>query len=163
MGRQEVDLIVAHAAELVTAAGKNTRPASGSQQGDIEVIPDGAVAVRKGTIVQIGKSSEVSSQYRPKHIIDATRRIVLPGLVDPHTHLVFAGFRDTEFEMKLAGKPYMEILAAGGGILKTVAETKKTGKHQLFKTCQERARHYYCTALPRWKSRAGTVSTLVRK
>lgn len=140
MGRQEVDLIVAHAAELVTAAGKNIRPASGSQQGDITVIPDGAVAVRKGAIVHIGKSSEISSQYRSKHIIDATGRTVLPGLVDPHTHLVFAGFRDREFEMKLAGKSYMEILAAGGGILNTVSETRRTGKHQLFETCQERAR-----------------------
>ena len=131
---------MAHAAELVTAAGKNTRPASGFEQGDITVIPDGAVAVRKETIVQIGKSSEISSRYSSKHVIDATGRTVLPGLVDPHTHLVFAGFRDKEFEMKLAGKSYMDILAAGGGILNTVSETRKTGKHRLFETCQARAR-----------------------
>jgi len=131
---------VAHAAELVTTAGKSTRPASGCKQGDILVIPDGAVAIERGTIVQIGRSGEILSRYRSKHVIEAARKTALPGLVDPHTHLVFAGSRDREFEMKLAGKSYMEILAAGGGILNTVAETRKTGKHQLFETCQERAR-----------------------
>lgn len=140
MGRLEVDLIVAHAAELVTAAGKNARPASGLQQSDIAVIPDGAVAVQRGKVVQIGRSSHIGSEYRPKRVIDATGHTVLPGLIDPHTHLVFAGSRDREFEMKLAGKSYMEILAAGAGILDTVAETRKTGKHRLFETCQERAR-----------------------
>jgi imidazolonepropionase len=63
----------------------------------------------------------------------------LPGLVDPHTHLVFAGSREKEFEMKLAGKTYMEILAAGGGILSTVAETRKIGKRRLTEICHERA------------------------
>lgn len=140
MGRLEVDLIVAHAAELVTAAGKNARPASGLQQSDIAVIPDGAVAVQRGKVVQIGRSSDIVSEYRPKRVIDATGHTVLPGLIDPHTHLVFAGSRDREFEMKLAGKSYMEILAAGAGILDTVAETRKTGKHRLFETSQERAR-----------------------
>jgi len=140
LGRQEVDLIVAHAAELVTAAGKNARPASGTQQGDIVVVQDGAVAVQRGRTLQIGRSSEILSKYRSKHVIDATGRTVLPGLVDPHTHLVFAGSRDREFEMRLAGKTYMEILAAGGGILSTVAETRKTGRRRLTQICSDRAR-----------------------
>ena len=139
MGRREVDLIVTHAAELVTPAGKNARPASGLQQSDVAVIPDGAVAVQRGEVVEIGRSSEIGSEYRSKRVIDATGHTVLPGLIDPHTHLVFAGSRDREFEMKLAGKSYMEILAAGGGILNTVTETRKTGKHRLFETCQQRA------------------------
>lgn len=128
-----------HAAELVTPAGKNVRPASGLQQSDVAVIPDGAVAVQRGEVVEIGRSSEIGSEYRSKRVIDATGHTVLPGLIDPHTHLVFAGSRDREFEMKLAGKSYMEILAAGGGILNTVTETRKTGKHRLFETCQQRA------------------------
>ena len=73
-------------------------------------------------------------------MIDASDKTVLPGLVDPHTHLIFAGFRDKEFEMKLSGKTYMEILAAGGGILNTVKETRKAGKHRLFQLCRDRAR-----------------------
>ena len=55
-------------------------------------------------------------------------------------HIIFAGFRDIEFEMKLRGKSYMEILAAGGGILSTVKETRRIGKHQLFEICLKRAR-----------------------
>jgi len=138
--RQEVNLIVAHAAEIVTTTGRSLHPASGLHQGDIAVIQDGAIAVRRGRIVQIGKTREILSAYRSKHVIDASGKTALPGLVDPHTHLIFAGFRDKEFEMKLSGKTYMEILAAGGGILSTVRETRRTGKHRLFEICRERAR-----------------------
>jgi len=138
--RQEVDLIVAHAAEIVTTTGRSLHPASGPQQSSITVIQDGAIAVRRGRIVQIGKTREILSAYRSKHVIDASGKTALPGLVDPHTHLIFAGFRDKEFEMKLSGKTYMEILAAGGGILSTVRETRRTGKHRLFEICRERAR-----------------------
>lgn len=140
MRRQEVDLIVAHAAEIVTTTGRSLHPASGPQQSSITVIQDGAIAVRRGRIVQIGKTREILSAYRSKHAIDASGKTALPGLVDPHTHLIFAGFRDKEFEMKLSGKTYMEILAAGGGILSTVRETRRTGKHRLFEICRERAR-----------------------
>lgn len=137
--RREVDLIVTHAAELVTATGRSTRPASGRGQNDISVIPDGAIAIQQGMIVHVGRSSEVVSQYRSRRVIDATGKVALPGLVDPHTHVVFAGSREKEFEMKLAGKTYMEILAAGGGILSTVAETRKIGKRRLTEICHERA------------------------
>lgn len=124
----------------MTTAGRSIRPASGSQQADILAIPDGAIAIDKGVIVQIGTSDQILSQHRSERLIDATRRTALPGLIDPHTHLVFAGYRDREFEMKLAGKTYMEILAAGRGILSTVAETRKTGKQRLTDICRERAR-----------------------
>jgi imidazolonepropionase len=124
----------------VTTAGRSIRPASGSQQADILAIPDGAIAIDKGVIVQIGTSDQILSQHRSERLIEATRRTALPGLIDPHTHLVFAGYRDREFEMKLAGKTYMEILAAGRGILSTVAETRKTGKQRLTDICRERAR-----------------------
>ena len=140
MHRQEVDLIVAHAAEIATPTGRDLHPAFGPQQCNITVIHDGAIAIRNGRIVQIGKTREILSAYRSKHEIDASDKTVLPGLVDPHTHLIFAGFRDKEFEMKLSGKTYMEILATGGGILSTVKETRKTGKRQLLEICLKRAR-----------------------
>jgi len=138
--RQEVDLIVAHAAEIATPTGRDLHPAFGPQQCNITVIHDGAIAIRNGIIVKIGKTREILSAYRSKHVIDASDKTMLPGLVDPHTHIIFAGFRDIEFEMKLRGKSYMEILAAGGGILSTVKERRKTGKHQLFEICLKRAR-----------------------
>ncbi len=138
--RQEVDLIAAHAAEIATPTGRNLHPAFGPQQCNITVIHDGAIAIRNGRIVKVGKTREILSAYRSKHVIDASDKTVLPGLVDPHTRLIFAGFRDMEFEMKLSGKSYMEILVAGGGILSTVKETRKTGKHQLFDISLKRAR-----------------------
>ena len=139
MGRRQVDLIVDHAAELVTTQGKSDHPVSGHHQSEISVISDAAVAVQRATVVQIGRSDQILAQYRSKHVINATGRTVLPGLVDPHTHLVFAGSRERELEMKLEGKSYMEILAAGGGILSTVAQTRKTGKPRLLEICRERA------------------------
>lgn len=103
-------------------------------------IPDGAVAIQRGKIIDTGKSRQILSQYRSGRIIDATGHTILPGLVDPHTHLVFAGCRDREFEMRVAGRSYMEILAAGGGILSTVAEIRRTGKQHLTEICRDRAR-----------------------
>jgi len=138
--RRQVDLIVAHAAELATATGRNDRPASGPQQTNIMTVSDGAIAVQSGKIVEVGKSRQILSRYRSRHVIDATGQTVLPGLVDPHTHLVFAGSREKEFEMRVAGRNYMEILAAGGGILSTVSETRKMGRQRLTEICRERAR-----------------------
>jgi len=102
-------------------------------------VSDGAIAVQRGKIVEVGKSRQILSRYRSRHVIDAVGQTILPGLVDPHTHLVFAGSRDREFEMRVAGRNYMEILAAGGGILSTVSETRKTGRQRLTEICRERA------------------------
>jgi len=88
-------------------------------------------------------------------VIDASDKTVLPGLVDPHTHLIFAGFRDMEFEMRLSGKSYMEILAAGGGILSTVKETRMTGKHQLSISVSREHDHCFCMGPPQWKTISG--------
>ena len=124
----------------MTTEGKSAHPPSGPQQGEITSIRDGAVAIRNRKVVRIGTSREILSQHHSKHLIDAEGKTVLPGLVDPHTHLVFAGSRDTEFDMRLHGKTYMEILSAGGGILNTVAETRKMTKRRLLDICRERAR-----------------------
>lgn len=139
MRRRQVDLIVAHAAELATATGSNDRLASGPQQTNIMTVPDGSIAVQSGKIVEVGKSRQILSRYRSRHVIDATGQTILPGLVDPHTHLVFAGSREKEVEMRVAGRNYMEILAAGGGILSTVSEIRKTGRQRLTEICRERA------------------------
>ncbi len=124
------DILLHSAAQVVTCAGSpieqraaGAAPRRGAALGDAGVIVDGAVAVSDGHIVAVGPSAELRSAFPAHESIDATGRVICPGFVDCHTHLVFAGDRAAEWEMKLRGVPYLEILAAGGGILSTVRAT----------------------------------------
>jgi imidazolonepropionase len=127
-------LLVEHAAQLVTVAGSPDRPRTGRAMQEVGVIPDGAVAVADGQIVAVGSTHEVRALAQPSATtrrIDAGGRVVLPGFVDPHTHLVFAGSRADEFEARLRGATYQQIAAAGGGILNTVAATRAASEAAL--------------------------------
>lgn len=118
---------VLHAAELVTMAGASAAPKVGPALADPGSIPDGAVRIAGGRITAAGPTARLLAEYPPgpdDWVLDAAGKTVLPGLVDPHTHLVFAGSREHEFVRRLEGKPYLEILAEGGGILRTVAQTR---------------------------------------
>jgi imidazolonepropionase len=129
--RETADLLIANANELVTLRGGSKRPLVGKQTEELGIVKDGAVAVRDGRILAVGKTSDISKRFRAEEIIDAARRLVVPGFVDPHTHLVFAGSREDEFEMRLKGVSYMEILRKGGGILKTVNATRQANEREL--------------------------------
>ena len=111
---KRVDLLVKGIGELVT--GKGNLPSGGAALGVVERLSDAAVAVHEGLIVDVGKADELCSAYEAAEVIDARGGVVLPGFVDAHTHPVFAGTREGEFEQRLAGKSYVEIAAAGGGI-----------------------------------------------
>jgi len=138
MGKEKVDLIVEGANELVTLQGGSAKPLKGEAMQNLGIIRDGAVAVKDGRMVAIGKTSEVKKRYTAEIIVDAKGKLVTPGLVDSHTHLVFAGSREDEFEIKLKGASYLEILQKGGGILRTVAETRKASLEELVKLGKER-------------------------
>ena len=88
------------------------------------MLEDGAVLVRDETILAVGPTQDLLKAYPDEPRLDACGCAVLPGFVDPHTHVIWAGDRAAEFEMKMAGAKYMEILAAGGGILSTVRQTR---------------------------------------
>lgn len=131
---EQADLLVYHAAQLATVAGSSRRPRRGPELGDIGIIEDGAIASRGGTIIAVGTTPEVMAQVSvgpETRVLDAAGRLVLPGLVDPHTHLVFAGSREYELEMKIRGVGYLEILAQGGGILDTVRATRAASRQEL--------------------------------
>ncbi|MBS7607617.1 imidazolonepropionase [Candidatus Bathyarchaeota archaeon] len=98
---------------------------------ELSVIRGGCVAVKDGRIIAVGKTADVKKIVRAETIINASGKTVMPGFVDPHTHLVFAGSREEEFQMRVEGASYMEILKAGGGILKTVRETRKASSDEL--------------------------------
>ncbi|MDG5820987.1 imidazolonepropionase [Natronococcus sp. A-GB7] len=101
----------------------------------LEILEDAAFAAVDGEIVAVGSSEDVTREYPPENAetaIDADGRAVVPGFVDPHTHAVFAGDRSDEFEAKLRGKEYQEILAEGGGILRTVRAVREASDEELF-------------------------------
>lgn len=128
------DLLIHSSSELVTVAGGTQRPKRGPELADIGVIENGAVAVAGGRIVAVGGTDEVRRRAavgRDTVVIDASGKTVLPGFVDPHTHVVHAGSREFELGMRLAGRSYMDILAAGGGILHTVKATRAASLDEL--------------------------------
>lgn len=92
--------------------------------GELGIIHDGAVMIEGGQIVDVDTSEILLEKYPGAQKIDASDRVVIPGFVDPHTHLLWAADRAAEFEMRLEGKTYLEILEAGGGILSTVEATR---------------------------------------
>ena len=130
----QADLIIEGAAELLTLTGVGTRPRLGEEMRDLGVLRRGALAARRGKIVWIGPTADLLTAVHPLAFcktIDARGKTVMPGLVDPHTHLVFAGSRENEFAMRIQGRTYQEIAAAGGGINATVAATRAASKADL--------------------------------
>lgn len=134
MGKIKADLLLLNAGQLVTEAGFSGRPKRGAELADTGLVENGALAARDGVIAAVGPSAQVLEQVElddDARVIDAGGRVVLPGLVDSHTHVVFAGSREHELEMKIAGMSYLEILARGGGILDTVRATRAAGREEL--------------------------------
>lgn len=133
----EADLLVVHAAQLLTLSGDDERPRTGSALADLGLVIDGAVACAEGVIVAAGPTNQVMDEVSLGQRcleIDATDKVVLPGFVDPHTHLVYAGSRADEFELRLAGASYQGIFAKGGGITSTMRATREATEEQLLAT-----------------------------
>jgi len=135
--KEKVDLLIENASELVTLRGGTQRPLLGEKMRDLGIIKGGSIAVRNGRIVSVAKTREIKGKFESEETIDASGKLVMPSFVDPHTHLVFAGSREDEFEMRIQGSTYMEILEKGGGILKTVNETRRASKEELLKNCRK--------------------------
>jgi imidazolonepropionase len=127
---RSADLIIHRAGQLVTCASGG-KPKRGAAMLDVGIIQDGAVAVKDGKIAAVGKNAEIVSEFGAAKSIDADGRVVCPGFVDPHTHIVYAGDRLNEFELKIKGAEYLDILAAGGGIISTVRKTREASIEQL--------------------------------
>ena len=128
-------MLIHSASQLLTLAGG---PQRGSDLGRLGLIPDGALLIRDGFIAAVGSSQELRLAYPNEETLDARERVVMPGFVDPHTHAIWAGDRAAEFEMRLEGKSYLEILAAGGGILSTVRATRQASLQTLVEETRRR-------------------------
>ena len=129
-------MLIHSASQLITLT---SQPQRGDQLGELNIIPDGAVLIDGEIIAEIGKSEVLLKRYSNEQKIDAAGRVVIPGFVDSHTHLVWAGDRAAEFEMRLEGRSYMEIMAAGGGVQSTVNATRAASADELLAQTSEHA------------------------
>ena len=127
----DIDLLIAHASQLLIIPPHDGGPQRGTQLGDLGLIEDGAVAIRAEQIVAVGPTSDLAPRFKAKQVIDAAGKVVMPGFVDPHTHVVWAGDRAAEFEQRIAGATYLEIMNAGGGIMATVRKTRAASVDRL--------------------------------
>lgn len=134
--KNTLDILIKNASELLTCK-VNEKPKCGKELSDLGIVKDGAIGIKNGEIVFIGKTSQTRN-LKAKTIIDAKDKVVMPGFVDCHTHAVFAGSRENELLKKLQGLSYLEILKQGGGILNTVKSTRKASKEKLFEISKKR-------------------------
>jgi len=135
---------IRNAAQVVTMAGPNDKPRTGAAMGELGVIEHGGVVLEGERIAFVGPDEE-AARYVEQHagsgevqVVDAAGKLVTPGLVDPHTHVVFAGSREKELEMRLKGATYMEIMNAGGGIHNSTARTREADEEQLIRETSRR-------------------------
>ncbi len=141
-------LAVLHAAQLVTLNGPK-RPRVGKELSELGIIRDGGLLIRDGKIEKVGSSSEIEKHAGDSEIVDAHGCVLMPGFVDAHTHLVFAGNRLDDFERRARGETYEQIAKAGGGIWSTVAKTRAATEAELLAQAKKHAN---------WFLRCGTTT-----
>ena len=135
-------LLVTNCPQLVTLTGP-ARPRVGSELRDLHIFNDGAMLVEDRRIVAVGPRQEIAPLAAAStETVDAGGRVVMPGFVDAHTHLIFAGNRADEFEMRCAGMTYQEIAQRGGGIRSTVRSTRKATEDELVRVGRKHARWF---------------------
>lgn len=126
---------IKHASQLATLANKVPGPRTKDAMNELAMIEDGSIWLENGIIQAVGTTKQLEELYKEREIdteiIDATGHLITPGLVDPHTHVAFGGSREREFEMRLEGATYMEIMNAGGGIHATTQMTREATEDML--------------------------------
>jgi imidazolonepropionase len=131
MVKKRVDVLVLNSNETITLDSPDRETGLG-------VIDNGGVAINKDKIVLAASTELLERKFRSRRTIDAQDEIILPGFVDPHTHLVFAGAREGEFQHRIEGVSYMDILRKGGGIIETVNLTRQASAESLFQSGKRR-------------------------
>ncbi len=128
-------MLIHSASQLLTLAGG---PQRGRDLGRLGIIPDGALLIRDEKIVAVGSSQELRQSYPDEPALDAAGQVVMPGLVDAHTHAIWAGDRAGEFEQRLQGKSYQELLLSGSGLYATVRATCAAPLEKILKETRPR-------------------------
>ena len=128
-------MLIHSSSQLLTLKGG---PQRGHALGTLGIIEDGAVVIHDEKIIAVGTTPELKASYPDEPTLDASGCVLMPGFVDPHTHLIWAGDRADEFEKKMSGVPYLDILAAGGGIISTVRQTRAASMETLITQSRSR-------------------------
>jgi imidazolonepropionase len=145
-------MLIHSTSQLLTLPGG---PQRGHALGTLGLIENGAVLVRDEKIVAVGKTDELRAAYPGEPGLDAAGCVVMPGFVDPHTHVIWGGDRAREFEMRLEGAKYLDILAAGGGILSTVRATRTASIEALIAQTRPRLLRMFATGTTTAEAKSG--------
>jgi imidazolonepropionase len=151
-------LAVLNASQLVTLTGPK-RPRVGAEMSELAIIRDGGMLIRDGEIERVGPSYELE-KVGGAEIVDAGGRVVMPGFVDAHTHLVFAGNRLDDFERRVRGETYEQIAKAGGGIWSTVEKTRAASEADLVMQAKRHAAWFLRCGTTTVESKSGYGLTL---
>lgn len=135
---ESIDMLVSNARQILVMPRQNDGPQRGEFMGTLGLIEAGAVAIHQGQIVAVGKQAALNAAYQAETIIDAQNGAIVPGFVDPHTHAVWTADRAHEFEMRIAGASYMEIMNAGGGINSTVKQVRAATRDDIIEQTRPR-------------------------
>lgn len=152
-------LVFLHVSQLVTLAGQK-RPRVGTEMAELGIIRDGGMLIRDGKIDSVGPRAEIEKKSRGAEIVDAGGRVVLPGFVDAHTHLIFAGNRLDDFERRACGESYEQISKAGGGIWSTVEKTRAASDDDLVVQAKRHADWFLRCGTTTIESKSGYGLTL---
>lgn len=128
---QHADLLLHNIGQLLTMENNSQGPVKGKNMKNLTVIENGAVAIKEGEILAVGEQKDLEF-INPEEKVNCEGKLVTPGLIDPHTHLVYGGSREHEMALKQQGLSYLEILERGGGILSTVKATRDTSEEGLY-------------------------------
>lgn len=164
MADDKVDLIVRNAGQLLTLRSDQNGPRGAGQMEDLGLVGHGAVAVADGLILAAGPTEEVEEVWPPQPettVIDARGKVVTPGFVDPHTHPIFSGTREEEFELRIKGASYQEIAAAGGGIRSSVRCLRRASEEELRDQAWPRLDRMLCLGTTTAEAKSGYGLNLI--
>jgi len=145
-------MLIHSATQLLTLAGG---PQRGRDLGKLGIIENGAILIREEKIFDLGATAEMREKYPDEPTLDASGSVLMPGFVDPHTHLIWGGDRAKEFEMRLEGAQYLDILKAGGGIISTVRETRTASLESLLAQTRPRLMRMFATGTTTVEAKTG--------
>lgn len=152
-------IFIRKASQLITLQGSSDAPLVKGAMSELGIVENGSIWIENGVIKAVGKDAELFEFYKEQifdaQIIDVSGKLVTPGLVDPHTHLVFAGSRENEFDMRLQGATYMEIMNNGGGIHATTSRTQAASHEELFHESHERLTQFLLHGVTTVEAKSG--------
>ncbi len=136
---QKVDMIIKSRGDWLTLAQEQPGPRCGASMDELTVKQNQAIAITEDRITAIGPVADILESYSSENVLDWGDRLVMPGLIDPHTHPIFLATRENEFQMRNLGKSYVEIALAGGGIRSSVRSLRQASEDELTELALKRA------------------------